>query len=153
VIDAIVHVNDALDSPVPRSLTHRIEAGVRATLAIGAVGRPTPVRAELSITLVERSDMSELNRRFHGVDAPTDVLAFDLGFPEEDDPAALLGDVYLCVPVAVDAAAEHDEDAATEMLRLAIHGTLHLLGYDHPVGEGRTESEMFRLQERLISTL
>jgi len=153
VIDATIHVNDALEAPVPGSLTQHLESGVRAALASGTVGRPAVLRAELSITLLGSADMRDLNRRFHGLDAPTDVLAFDLGSGEETDPSALLGDLYLCVPVAMDAAAEHDEDPATEVLRLAIHGTLHLLGHDHPEGEDRIESEMFRLQERLISAL
>lgn len=151
MIDTTVHVNDALDVPVSRPLAARIEAGVRAALASGTVGRPSPVAMELSVTLVDELEMRGLNRRFHGVDAPTDVLAFDLGRPDGVDPAVLLGDVYVCVPVAVGSAAEHDEEPATEVLRLAIHGTLHVLGHDHPDGEDRYESEMFRLQERLVS--
>ena len=153
MIDATVHVNGALHAPLARPLDTRIEAAVRAALATGVVGRPPLLRAELSITLVGGAKMRELNRRFHGVDAPTDVLAFDLGSPGEDDPSALLGDVYVCVPVANAAAVDHDEDLETEITRLAIHGTLHLLGHEHPSGEDRDRSEMFRLQERLISSL
>ena len=88
----------------------------------------------------------ELNRAYLGKDSITDVLAFSLG-----DEGVVLGDVYVGVPQARRQAQEYGVPVAEELLRLAIHGTLHVLGHKHPEGEDRQESEMFRTQEELLS--
>lgn len=141
----IVHINDdrdATDTPLPAP---RLDRAIRAALASGRPdGSPIP-EAEVSVTFIDAVRMRELNRRFHAVDAPTDVLAFDLG--EE----ALLGDVYVCWDVAARAAEEHGIGLEEELVRLAIHGTLHLLGHDHAEGPDREAGPMFRLQERLVA--
>ena len=108
-------------------------------------GTGAPAGVELSITFVSASSIRALNRDYHGVDGVTDVLAFPLG----EDP--LLGDVYVSPEVAQDFAREHGLDPWDEILRLVIHGVLHLLGHDHPEGEARYTSPMFRLQERLLA--
>lgn len=108
-------------------------------------GEGTPAGAELSISFVSAASIRALNRDYHGVDDVTDVLAFPLG----EDP--LLGDVYISPQVARDFAHEHALDPEEEILRLVIHGVLHLLGHDHPDGETRYASPMFRLQERLLA--
>jgi probable rRNA maturation factor len=145
-----IRVNDVQSLSFSSDLPRRIESVVRATLREGAADGPDPSRAEISVTLVDSPRMRELNSRFHAVDAPTDVLAFDLGSPDED-AGALLGDVYVCAAVADEFAREHEEDSEVEILRLAIHGVLHLLGYDHPDGAERYDSEMFTIQERLLA--
>lgn len=89
-----------------------------------------------------------MNRHYLSRDRPTDVIAFELG-----DPPVVLGDVYLCPEVAEAEAEERGIDPSREILRLVIHGTLHALGWEHPEGAGREESEMFRLQERLLEEL
>ena len=84
--------------------------------------------------------MRRLKRRAFGRRALTDVIAFTL--PQAD--GTLLGDVYICPAVA---------GSREELVRLAVHGTLHVLGYDHPEGAGRTRSRMWRLQERYVRRL
>ncbi|MCG8470035.1 MAG: rRNA maturation RNase YbeY [Gemmatimonadetes bacterium] len=152
-------VNDgtgAGDGAGPSAELHdRIRAAVARTLDTGLVTGEALTSAELSITLVAPERMRQLNREYHGVDGPTDVLSFPLG-PQTaatDADTSLLGDVYLCPAVASEAALEHGVDLPDELVRLAIHGALHLLGHDHPESMERYDSEMFRLQERLLAEL
>ena len=135
-----VFVNTEAHPTAPKDL---VELAVRHALAEtgGAVG-------EISITLLADPDMSELNRLYLDRDRPTDVIAFSLG--EED---RVLGDVYIGVDQARRQADEHGIDLAEELVRLAIHGTLHLMGHEHPGGEERSASPMFVLQERLVNEL
>ncbi|MFP4624359.1 MAG: rRNA maturation RNase YbeY, partial [Gemmatimonadota bacterium] len=103
---------------------------------------------ELSLTLLDDPAMAALNRRWKGRSGPTDVLAFSLHEPGQP----IMGDVYLSVERAAAQAAELGEPPARELARLAVHGTLHVLGWDHPE-LGREGSEMWRHQERILAGL
>jgi len=135
-----VHVDagDLADAP-----TRLIERAVRA--ALSAEARPV---VEVSVALLGDADMRELNRRYLGKDAPTDVLAFAL-----DEGGDLVGDVYVGFEQARRQATELGVPIEEELARLAIHGTLHVVGHDHPEGAGRVGSAMFELQERLLVEL
>ena len=102
--------------------------------------------AEVSVTLVSDDEITKLNREYLGKDDTTDVIAFSLG-----DTAALLGDVYVCVDQARRQAKALHVSLGEELVRLAIHGALHVMGHDHPEGPERAECPMFVLQERLLS--
>jgi probable rRNA maturation factor len=104
---------------------------------------------DLSFAFVGVARIRELNRRWRGADRPTDVLAF----PLEQPGGALTGDVYICRTVAEREAAARKLPLREELLRLVVHGTLHVLGYDHPEGTGRTRSSMWRRQERYLACL
>ena len=104
---------------------------------------------EISLTLLDDDAIRELNRTHLGKDAPTDVLSFAL----HEGLQPVLGDVYVGYERAVVQAAEAGISVAEELARLSIHGTLHVLGYDHPHSEARYASEMFMLQERLVQKL
>jgi probable rRNA maturation factor len=104
---------------------------------------------DLSVAFVGLPRMRELNRRWKGADRPTDVLAF----PLEQPGGGLAGDVYICRAVAAREAASRTLPLKEELLRLVVHGTLHVLGYDHPEGTGRTRSSMWRRQERYLACL
>lgn len=93
--------------------------------------------------------MRELNRRWKGVDRATDVLAFALSSPA----APIVGDIYICRAVALREAAARRLPLRQELLRLVVHGTLHLVGYDHPEGPDRASSPMWRRQERYLRRL
>ena len=110
--------------------------------------------AELSVLCVDVDYMASLHERWMGEKGPTDVLAFpmdelDTARPDDPDPGpALLGDVVLCPAVAVRQARAAGHSMADELLLLATHGVLHLLGYDHM--EPEEEKEMFGLQSTLL---
>ena len=101
--------------------------------------------ARIGITLLGAAAMRALNRRATGRRGLTDVIAYALPQPN----GTLVGDVYICPAAARQADAEFTE----EMVRLTVHGTLHVLGYDHPDGPGRTRSAMWRRQERYVRRL
>jgi probable rRNA maturation factor len=103
--------------------------------------------AEVSVTLLDDEGISALNREYLQQDGPTDVIAFSLHASGEP----VLGDVYLGYEQAKRQAEELDIPLDEELLRLAIHGTLHVLGHEHPEGENRDECEMYRTQELLLS--
>jgi probable rRNA maturation factor len=88
-----------------------------------------------------------LNRRFRGRDAPTDVLSFPSGAAEFEEPT--LGDVIISVPRAEAQAAEHGLDFDRELAQLILHGLLHLCGYDHERDDGRMNRLELRLRRRL----
>ena len=103
----------------------------------------------LSITFVGRAAISRLNRRYLGHEGPTDVISFGLG--RVGRRGAVIGDIYICPEVARDNAKRQGISAGQELLRLVVHGTLHVLGYDHPIGAARTTSRMWRKQERILA--
>ena len=92
------------------------------------------------------------------VDAPTDVLSFALAEEEplvpmepngdNDSPPELLGDVVICLPIALRQAAEYGHSSTREILYLAVHGLLHLLGYDHQTTE--EQRQMRRAEEQFL---
>jgi probable rRNA maturation factor len=103
----------------------------------------------LSITFLSAPAMRQLNRAWKGRDCPTDVLAFAL--PEPD--GGLTGDVYICPTVAAAEARSRRIPAREELVRLVVHGLLHVLGYDHPASTARMRSPMWRRQERYVKVL
>jgi len=117
--------------------------------AVAALKAERAKDAMLSITFVGRATMSQLNHRYLGHHGPTDVISFGLG--RVGKRGAVVGDVYICAEVARENARRQDIPAGEELLRLVVHGTLHVLGHDHPTGEGRTTSRMWRRQERILA--
>jgi len=107
--------------------------------------------AMLSITFVGRAAISRLNRRYLGHEGATDVISFGLERVSKRD--AVLGDIYICVEVARDNARRQRIAAGEELLRLVVHGTLHILGHDHPTGATRTTSPMWRRQEKILARI
>ena len=106
-------------------------------------------RARMSVTFLGRDAMRRLNALHLGHDRPTDVISFGLRHPGGE----LVGDVYVCPWVAAREARTRGIPFRQELIRLLVHGTLHALGYDHPEGERRTRSAMWRRQERYVEAL
>lgn len=103
-------------------------------------------QAELSLTLLDDDEIRRLNARWLGHDQPTDVIAFALH--DEGEPP--LGDIYLGIEQAERQARENDVPLREELVRLTVHGTLHVLGHEHPAGADRERCEMWQLQERIV---
>jgi probable rRNA maturation factor len=129
----------------------RVAASARCPLDPAGVARlaRAVIRAEggalaaLSITFVGATRIRALHRQHVGRDRVTDVIAFTLG--------DAVGDVYVCVRVAAAHAARHGVTLREELRRLVIHGVLHALGREHPAGEERYTSPMWRRQERYLA--
>ena len=109
---------------------------------------PATVRGELAVALVCDAKMRALNKRYRGLDRPTDVLSFpaDSLAPGVPRRSRFLGDVVIATGVAKRQARSIGLPVDTEMRRLALHGLLHLLGYDHE----RDGGQMKRLERRLL---
>lgn len=102
--------------------------------------------AELSILVVDAEHMTKLNSRFAGNDYATDVLAFPM--LEGDEDSTIVGDVVLCPDVASDNLAKLGHSLERELDVLVVHGTLHLLGFDH---QGPADKE--RMDKRVAEVL
>jgi probable rRNA maturation factor len=103
---------------------------------------PSAARGELCIALVSDRRMRALNRQFRGQDAVTDVLSFP------SDERGFLGDIVIAEGVAKRQAKEHGHTLKTEIQTLALHGLLHLLGYDHETDDGRMARAEGRLRRK-----
>lgn len=134
----MVSVGEGVTPPVDAD---RVEAAVRHVLRAEGVDA-----AEISVALVGDGEIAALNERYLDHEGPTDVISFHL----HDRGEPPLGDVYVGVEQAARQAAGFGVTVAEEVLRLAVHGTLHVLGYDHPEGEDRAGSPMFARQEALL---
>ena len=106
--------------------------------------------AMLSIAFVSDRVIRALNKRHLRRDRVTDVIAF--GFRRTGRNAPLIGDVYIAPGVARASAKANGVSIREEIVRLIVHGVLHVIGYDHPEND-RTKSAMWRRQERLVARL
>jgi probable rRNA maturation factor len=95
--------------------------------------------------LVSDETVAGLNEEYLSHEGPTDVISFPLG-----DERRIVGDVYIGLEQAARQAEEFGVSRSEEILRLTIHGMLHILGWDHPEDGSRTDSPMYRRQEELL---
>jgi probable rRNA maturation factor len=153
----------------PSRSAHRIEVQVarpfRSTLRapwLRRIARHVLVAentgpTELGVVIADDATVRELNRRYLGIDEPTDVLAFGLGevndrpFALPPGEAAPLGEVIISYPTAVRQAEEQGHSVEAEVAHLLVHGVLHLLGYDHL--EAEDERTMRERGEEILATL
>ncbi|NDJ76158.1 MAG: rRNA maturation RNase YbeY [Chloroflexi bacterium] len=106
-----------------------------------------PLDTGLSIVLTDDEHVRELNQQFRGIDAPTDVLSFPAE-TEETSAEPYLGDLILALPYIRSHA---DHPLVDELVLAVIHGTLHLLGYDHDTAEH--EAQMWQAQAQALAAL
>ncbi len=104
-------------------------------------------RSMVSITFVSARSSAAMNRKHLNHRGPTDVITFALG---ADPMGTVVADIYICPDVAREQAAEFGVGVREEIARLVVHGTLHACGMEHPEGEGRMSSPMWRRQEQLL---
>ena len=112
-----------------------------------AIGGRRPA-AEVSIRVVSAAEMRSLNRRWRGMDRPTNVLAFPAELPDslpENLGPPLLGDIVLCRDLVLEEAGAQGKSADAHWAHLTVHGALHLIGYDHGNPE---EAEIMESIER-----
>jgi probable rRNA maturation factor len=107
--------------------------------------------ATVSVAFVTDRRIAALNREHLGHRGPTDVISF--GFEPFGRAAQVVGDVYIAPSVARKNARRHGRSIREELLRLVVHGVLHVVGHDHPEGDSRYRSPMWKRQEQLLRTL
>ncbi|MEG7333414.1 rRNA maturation RNase YbeY [Bacillus subtilis] len=112
-------------------------------------------QAEVSVTIVTNEDIQQINKEYRGKDAPTDVISFALEEEGEGEVEILgaemppvLGDIIISADRTREQAEEYNHSFKRELGFLAVHGFLHLLGYDHMTKE--EEEEMFTKQKDLL---
>ena len=113
-----------------------------------------PRTTELSVRLTSDEEVRALNAHWRGKDKPTNVLSFPMAEPyeleqsDDDGPELLIGDVILARGVCVSEAAEKGVSVEQHAKHLVVHGTLHLLGYDH-----QADSDAADMEQREIRAL
>ena len=107
--------------------------------------------ALVSVAFVGTNTITRLNEEFLSHAGPTDVISFALSRPSSSLP--VIGDIYVCQQIAGRNAKSLGISLRAELARLVVHGSLHILGYEHPDGEARFSSAMWRKQERILESL
>ena len=114
--------------------------------AVGAAGVSADV--EVSVRIVDAEEMHALNREYRGKDKPTNVLSFPAGPIDglPDDQPSLLGDIVVCAGIVTDEAAEQGKPVSDHWAHMLVHGTLHLLGFDHETDDEAASMEALETQ-------
>ena len=147
LIDETKHVTD-----------HQLDL-VRGVLEYAANYLSLPENTEMSVTLMDNKHIHEINKKYRGIDKPTDVISFAMEEDDHEDDIILPSDMELEMPknlgdlmISMEKVAEqaeylgHSQDR--ELGFLTVHGFLHLNGYDHMKAED--EKEMFSLQDEIL---
>ena len=139
-----------------QELCKLLREGISLALDIG----DGPENAEIGLLLVDNDTIRDLNKAYRGVDAPTDVLSFALQEKGEGEPDVMfdaslpdpaLGDIVISVERARAQAKEYGHSFRREIVYLAVHGALHLLGFDH--GDDEETAVMRRKEEEIMARL
>ncbi|KMK50497.1 metal-binding heat shock protein [[Actinobacillus] muris] len=127
----------------------QFEQWVNQALALEA-GTPDYPDTEITVRLVDEAESQMLNATYRGKDKPTNVLSFPFEMPTGIE-LPLLGDLVICRQVVEREAVEQNKPLEAHWAHLAVHGTLHLLGYDHLTDEEAEEMESLetRIMQRL----
>lgn len=119
--------------------------------ALAALDAEKAESGALTIVLADEAQMQTLNREFSGKDIPTDVLSFPDGTIDPDLNLMYFGDIIIAVPIAQEQAKRAEHSTNDELILLTVHGTLHLLGFDHILPQDK--DRMWAHQERILDQL
>ena len=151
--DLILYVSK---EPEELALAPNAEAVVRLAISATLAYEDFPANAEVSLTFCNGPYIRQLNAEYREKDSETDVLSFPIFDRDEEDPAEgniiSLGDIVLNIDRAAVQAAELGHSTLREMAFLAIHSTLHLLGYDHELSQ-EDDEDMCRRQREIIAKI
>ncbi len=126
IVEVIVDVADPAWEDTGMDVHVIVDAAVRAALAAGTEDAGN---AEIGVRLTDDADIRTLNRTWRDRDTATNVLAFAMN--EATSPAGILGDVVVAFGTCAREARDQDKSLADHLSHLVVHGTLHLLGFDH----------------------
>ena len=148
-----------MNASVPLQLFIRSDVGwkglpaarsFRAWIELALRGARRRRQTEINVLLTDLATGRDLNRTFRGKDYATNVLSFPVDHTD-DMNARLIGDLAICVPVVAAEATEQGKALRDHYAHMVIHGTLHLLGYDHI--DDRDAETMEALETRLLASL
>lgn len=115
-----------------------------------AAVQPQSDEVEMTVRIVDEAESHELNLNYRGKDRPTNVLSFPFECPDEVE-LPLLGDLVICRQVVEREAQEQDKPLMAHWAHMVVHGSLHLLGYDHI--EDAEAEEMESLETQIMTGL
>ena len=120
--------------------------------AIDAAGRNVADEVEVLVRIVDCAESRSLNREYRQQDKPTNVLSFPAGRIDglPADVSNMLGDIVICASIVNQEAAEQGKPGGEHWAHMVVHGTLHLLGFDHMDDDGALEME--GLETRILTT-
>lgn len=110
-----------------------------------------PQDASLSIFLTDDAQIQGLNSEYRGIDAPTDVLSFEVHERDPETGFLYLGEIIISTPFATRQASKGGHSLEAETQLLVVHGVLHLLGHDHAEAEGK--DQMWAVQAKILASL
>ena len=110
-----------------------------------AAVQPQSDEVEMTVRIVDEAESHELNLNYRGKDRPTNVLSFPFECPDEVE-LPLLGDLVICRQVVEREAQEQDKPVMAHWAHMVVHGSLHLLGYDHIEDDEAEEMESLETQ-------
>ena len=110
-----------------------------------AAVQPEGDEVEMTVRIVDEAESHELNLTYRGKDRPTNVLSFPFECPDEVE-LPLLGDLVICRQVVEREAAEQEKPLMAHWAHMVVHGSLHLLGYDHIEDDEAEEMESLETQ-------
>ncbi len=159
----MIQVETAVEQPWPAGAWEAVaDRAVRAALQASAHGDIADMATlvEVSVRYTSDEEVQQLNRAYRGKDKPTNVLSFPMVQPDlldainpgDDDGETLLGDIVLAHGVTAREATEKQVTVEAHATHLIVHGTLHLLGYDHEQGEAEAEA-MEEIERVALATL
>ncbi|MEP5763186.1 MAG: rRNA maturation RNase YbeY [Halieaceae bacterium] len=130
-LDLHVDIQTACAEPVPdEDDIRRWIAAALASAALPSAAGSNTAEVELSLRLVSETEMTTLNQQYRGKSGPTNVLSFPADLPAGVDHP-LLGDIVICPAVVIREAAQQGKTESQHWAHMLVHGSLHLLGYDH----------------------
>ncbi len=151
----VYYENEQSTNDITYKLKMLLRRAIAETLAYEQYGNDV----EVGVTLTDNEHIQELNARFRGIDAPTDVLSFPLfdyegetGEPPVDEIENMLGDIVLNLDRARVQAEEYGHSFEREAAFLTVHSMLHLLGYDHETDEA-DEADMRDRQRAIMERM
>lgn len=116
---------------------------------INSIFKPMGSKKEFNIIFVSKDEIQRINREFRKIDKVTDVISFALCDDEDIIQTNELGDIFICLDRAFEQASEYGHSITREVAFLAVHGYLHLCGFDHMTEE--EEKVMFQKQDDILN--
>ncbi len=147
----MIFINNQQDFPETALLERAVRIALEVTKPLNEHTGLDPSNADVTIVLTDDRQLHELNLDYLNVDAPTDVLAFAASELDPETGATYLGDVLISIPRAAEQAQAAGHSLAAEVQLLAVHGILHLLGYDHATAQGK--AQMWEQQAKVLERI